>query len=110
MKIICNGYDLSDAVNKVIKAVGAKTVSPVLEGIKIETVAGGIKLTATDMELAIERTIAAEVKVEGAAVVPGRLFAEFVKKINEERVELSIFDVTAAAKASLTVCPKTNFP
>lgn len=92
MKIICNGYDLSDAVNKVIKAVGAKTVSPVLEGIKIETVAGGIKLTATDMELAIERTIAAEVKVEGAAVVPGRLFAEFVKKINEERVELSIFD------------------
>ena len=92
MKIICNGYDLSEAVNKVIKAVGAKTVSPILEGIKIETVDGGIKLTATDMELAIEKVIAAEVRAEGAVVVPGRLFAEFVKKIDAERVELSLFE------------------
>lgn len=92
MKIICNGYDLSEAVNKVIKAVGAKTVSPILEGIKIETVDSGIKLTATDMELAIEKVIAAEVRAEGAVVVPGRLFAEFVKKIDAERVELSLFE------------------
>ena len=94
MKIICNGYDLSEAVNKVIKAVGAKTVSPILEGIKIETVDGGIKLTATDMELAIEKVIAAEVRAEGAVVVPGRLFAEFVKKIDAlsrllKRIQLS---------------------
>ena len=91
MKLVCNGYDLSDAVGKVIKAVGTKTVNPVLEGIKMECSGGSLKLTATDMELAIEKTIAAEVKVEGEAVVPGRLFAEFVKKLDSERVELSIF-------------------
>ena len=92
MKIVCNGYDLSDAVGKVIKAVGAKTVNPVLEGIKMECFDGSLKLTATDMELAIEKTIPAEVKVEGNCVVPGRLFAEFVKKLDSERVELSMFD------------------
>lgn len=91
MKIVCNGYDLSDAVGKVIKAAGTKTVNPVLEGIKLECFDGAIKLTATDMELAIEKTISAEVKVEGSAVVPGRLFAEFVKKLDSERVELSVF-------------------
>ena len=53
MKIVCNGYDLSDAVGKVIKAAGTKTVNPVLEGIKLECFDGAIKLTATDMELAI---------------------------------------------------------
>ena len=91
MKIVCNGYDLSDAGGKVIKAAGTKTVNPVLEGIKLECFDGAIKLTATDMELAIEKTISAEVKVEGSAVVPGRLFAEFVKKLDSERVELSVF-------------------
>lgn len=92
MKIICNGYDLSDAVNKVFKAVGPKTVNPILEGIKIEAANDCIKLTATDLELAIEKTIPADVKVDGCCVVPGRLFSEFTKKLNAESVELSIFD------------------
>ena len=102
MKIICNGYDLSEAVNKVIKAVGAKTVSPILEGIKIETVDGGIKLTATDMELAIEKVIAAEVRAEGAVVVPGRLFAEFVKKIDAAGHEIGTHSATHSYMSRLT--------
>ncbi len=91
MKFNCNGYDLADAVNKVIKAVGAKTVNPVLEGIKIQTLEGSIKLTSTDLELAIEKTIPADITVDGIAVVPGRLFAEFVKKLNTENIEISVF-------------------
>ena len=92
MKVVCNGYELAEAVNKVIKAVGSKTVNPVLEGIKIEAKDDAIKLTATDMELAIERVIPAEVKIEGATVVPGRLFSEFVKKLNMESIEISQFE------------------
>ena len=92
MKIICNGNDLSDAVGKVLKAVGVRTTNPILEGIKLTAEAGTLTLTATDLELAIEKSISADVKIEGEAVVPGKFFGEFVKKLTKEQIELSLND------------------
>ena len=90
MKLICNGSDLSDAVGKVFKAVSTRTTNPVLEGIKLKAENGTLKLTATDLELAIEKIIVADVKIEGETVVPGRFFAEFVKKLTQEQIELTL--------------------
>lgn len=90
MKLICNGYDLSDAVGKVYKAVSVRSANPILEGIKLKAENGTLKLTATDLELAVEKLITADVKLEGETVVPGRFFAEFVKKLTQEQIELSL--------------------
>ncbi len=90
MKLICNGNDLSDAVGKVFKAASTRTTNPVLEGIKLVALNGSLTLTATDLELAIEKTIVAQVKIEGETVVPGRFFAEFVKKLTHEQIELTL--------------------
>lgn len=92
MKLICNGSDLSEAVGKVFKAVNVRTPNPILEGIKLKAEKGSLTITATDYELAIENAIVADVKVEGEAVVPGRFFSEFVKKLNREQIELSLDD------------------
>jgi len=92
MKIICNGNDLSDAVGKVLKAVGAKTANPILEGIKIKAENGSLTLIATDTELSIEKSIVADVKIEGETVVPGRFFGEFVRKLNREQITLTLND------------------
>lgn len=92
MKVICNGNDLSDAVSKVIKAVSSRNANPILEGIKLKAEQGSLTLTATDLELAIEKSIVADVKIEGETVVPGKFFSEFVKKLNKEQIELSIAD------------------
>ncbi len=92
MKLVCNGNDLADAVGKVFKAVSARTNNPILEGIKLVAQDGSLTLTATDLELAIEKVIVADVKIEGETVVPGRLFAEFVKKLTKEEIELSVAD------------------
>lgn len=90
MKLICSGYDLSDAVSKVYKAVSPRTTNPILEGIKLSATGGTLTLTATDLELAIEKSIVAQVKIEGDTVVPGRFFAEFVKKLTHEQIELTL--------------------
>lgn len=90
MKLICNGNDLSDAVGKVFKAVGSKTTNPILESIKLKAEGGALTLSATDQELYIEKSISADVKIEGEILVPGRFFAEFVKKLNREQIELSL--------------------
>ena len=89
MKIIVNGNDLSQAVMKVSKAISVKTTNPVLEGIKLSVKGDNLTLSATDMEIAIEKTIVSDTFMEGQIVVPGKLFAEFVKKLeNEEQVEM----------------------
>lgn len=92
MKVICNGNDLADAVSKVFKAVSTRTTNPVLEGILLSAENGTLTLTANDLELAIEKSIVADVKIEGKTVVPGKLFAEFVKKLTQEQIVLSVIE------------------
>ena len=90
MQIICDGLDLSDAVLKVSKAIASKTTNPILEGIKLIAEDNELTLLATDLELSIEKKIRAEVKEEGETVVPGRFFCEFVKKLTNEKIELTL--------------------
>ena len=96
MKIIVNGTELSSAVMKVSKAISVKTTNPVLEGIKLSVRGDNLTLTATDTEIAIEKTIRSDTFREGDTVVPGRLFAELVKKLeNENEVELFLIEENA---------------
>ena len=92
MKLVCNGNDLADAVGKVYKAVSNRTSNPILEGIRLTAENGSLTLLATDLELAIEKVIVADVKIDGETVVPGRFFSEFVKKLTKEEIELVVSD------------------
>ncbi|MBO5927749.1 MAG: DNA polymerase III subunit beta [Clostridia bacterium] len=92
MKVICDGLDLSDAVLKVSKALSVKSSNPVLEGIKISAKQDKLTLVATDLELTIEKSIKADVLMEGETVVVGKYFVEFAKKLEKEQVELSFLE------------------
>lgn len=89
MKVICDGLDLSDGVLKVSKALSVKSANPVLEGIKLVAKGDTLTLTATDNELTIEKSIKADVLMEGETVVVGKYFVDFTKKLEKEQVELS---------------------
>ena len=116
MKLICDGLDLSDAVLKVSKALPVKSSNPVLEGIKITAKGETLTLLASDMEITIEKTIKAEVLMEGETVVVGKYFVEFVKKLQNEQIELcKIEDGQLQIKYSdssseLQVFPAENYP
>ena len=88
MKFICQGNELSDALSKVVKALPVKRTNPILEGVKVTAVGETVTVFATDLELAIEKKINAQVLIEGEMVIPGKLFADYAKKIEEEEVEL----------------------
>lgn len=92
MKFVCNGLDLCDAILKVSKAVGIKTTNPVLEGVKITAREDTVSFFATDLELSIEKKIKSDVRIEGEAVVPGKYFADFVRKLDKEQVEITLND------------------
>lgn len=90
MKLFCQGLDLSEAIITVIKAASNKTTNPILEGIKLTAEDNTLTLVATDSELVIEKTIKADVKIEGETVVPGKFFNEYIRKLTGEQIELTL--------------------
>lgn len=90
MKIICQGLDLSEAVLKVSKALPARSVAPALEGIKLVAQGDNLIVSATDTDLTIQIIINADVLREGEALVPGKLFTEYIRKLTNEQIELAL--------------------
>ncbi len=91
MKIIVNGLDLNEAVAKVTRALPSRDVTPILECIKITAEDDFLTLYATDKDLAIEVTVEANVLTGGETLVPGKLFAEYIKNIaNESDISLEM--------------------
>lgn len=90
MKFRCDGLELSEAISVVSKAISNKTTSQILEGIKMVCENDKLVLSATDLEMSIEKTIRAEVETNGETVVPGRLFGEYIKKLTNQQLECEL--------------------
>ena len=116
MKIIVSGLELSQAVSKVSKAIGVKTTNPVLEGIKMSVKGDELVLIATDTDISIEKTIKVSTFEEGEVLVPGKLFSEFVKKLeDEEEIEISTEEnslkiLYSSSEGYIQTLPVEEFP
>ena len=98
MKFVCEGMILSDAAITVSKACAVRTVTPVLECIKIEAKNDVLTLTAYDGEISIEKKIKAEILEEGEVCVNGKFFADFMGKISF--AEVLIFRTSTCCASS----------
>ena len=79
MKFVCSGMELSEGLRRVGGALPNRTVNQVLEGVKIEALEGGVRLTASDERTTIVTTVPATVEEGGAGVAPGKLLTEVVR-------------------------------
>ncbi|MCM3762785.1 DNA polymerase III subunit beta [Alkalihalobacillus oceani] len=87
-------------VQHVAKAVSSRTTIPILTGIKIVAAEDGITLTGSDSDVSIETFIPKEdadseivtVQQPGSIVLQARFFAEIVKKLPGEDIEISVTD------------------
>ena len=115
MKAVCEGIDLSDAVLKVVKACASKTTVPVLECIKISAVNDTLTLSATDGEISIQKNIKSEIYEEGDVCVPGKYFADFIKKLEGVQITLSADNkkmdiIYADSQTDMQVLSAEEFP
>ena len=115
MKFVCDGRILSDAALTVSKACAVKTITPILECVKLHAENDGLTLTAYDGEISIEKKIVAEVLEEGELCVNGKTFADFVGKIADFEVviasdEKGISIRYADSESYMQSLPATDFP
>ncbi len=117
MKIIVNGLDLNDAISKVSKALPVRDVAPILECIKITAENDTLTLYATDKDLAIEKTIDANVVVGGGTLVPGKVFADYIRNVADSgEISLETSDdgrlviSTAGSECTITTLDIDDYP
>lgn len=97
MQFTMNAQDLLDGLNTVTRALAARPAKQILEGVLIDADEDGVTLTCSDGSLSIESSITAEVKEIGRTVLPGKLFAELVRKLPGGNVTIKVGDNHAAS-------------
>ncbi|MCR5481888.1 MAG: DNA polymerase III subunit beta [Clostridia bacterium] len=91
MKFTCTQQTLSKALNTVSKAVTNRTTIPILKGILLDaTEDGKLSLTASDMEISIEKKIDVDVIKPGKAVVQAKLFSDIIRKLSSGEVLIEL--------------------
>ena len=92
MKVICKTSVLCEAALNVQKAVMTKTSMPVLEGILMQTVDNGLKMTGYDLEIGISTVVEANVIDPGTVIINARTFCDIIRHIPYEDVILEVDD------------------
>src|SRR3954447_23804863 len=108
MKISVRRDELVQRLSVVSRAVSTRATVQILSGILLRPAGDGLELAATDMELSLRTTLAAQVEGDGAIVVPGRRLVDLAKLLPADEVEIehrreeSVVHVTAGS-ASYTL-------
>ena len=79
--------NFQQALNQVNRVVGARTTLPVLSNVLIDAEKGKIKLSATDLEIAVTAQTSGKIEEEGKLTIPARLLADFVLNNNDDSIE-----------------------
>src|SRR3989442_13356438 len=88
MWVSCPQTALLKAVQLVGRAISTRTTMPILGYVLMETKKDGIKLTATDLELAMQVERAAEVKQAGQVTLPARILSKIVVNLPAATAEI----------------------
>ena len=98
MRIVCGKSALVESINIVSKAVGSKATQPILECCLLTADStNGFKLTANDMELAIEsKGIESDILEDGSIALDSKVFFDIVRRLPGSDVEIYTDDKNLA--------------
>jgi DNA polymerase III subunit beta len=106
MKLTITREQLQEGLVAVAASVPAKTTLPILSNILLEaSTRDGIRLSGTDLDIAVSTTLAASVDQEGAITLPARKLVEIVRELPSAPIRL-----TASGEQRVTIeCGRSRF-
>src|SRR5438128_2686635 len=72
MKFTITREQLQEGLGGVAAAIPAKTTLPVLANVLVEVTKQGLRLSGTDLDIAVTTTVPDEVDAEGAVTLPAK--------------------------------------
>jgi len=105
MKVSCLQENLARGLNIAGRAVSSRMSLPILGNVLIATDGGRLRLSATNLEIAITCWVGAKVEEEGAIAVPARTFSDFVSTLPSAPMDL---EVDASSQTLHIQCGRTR--
>ena len=90
MKISCLQENLSRGLAVVGRAVATRATLPVTQNVLLSVDQSMLKLSATNLEIAMTTWVGAMIEEEGSITVPARLLTEFVNSLPNDKIELQL--------------------
>src|SRR2546428_2396053 len=81
MKFTITREQLQEGLMAVAAAIPAKTTLPVLANVLVEAAKPGLRLSGTDLDIAVSTTVPAEVDVEGAVTLPAKKLVDLAREL-----------------------------
>jgi DNA polymerase III subunit beta len=117
LRITVGKDELAQALGVVSRALSTRTSVQILSGILLEARGDELRLAATDMELSLRATVAAQIEGDGAIVLPGKTLVDIARLLPgdevtiEHRAAESVVHVTAgSASYTLNTYNAEDFP
>jgi DNA polymerase-3 subunit beta len=119
MKVTIERGAFLKALNHVQSVVERRNTIPILSNVLIDAAKGRLKLTATDLDMEIVETLAADVLRNGAATAPAHMLYDIVRKLPEgAQVQAELLTAEGGRLAvsagsirfELACLPKEDFP
>ncbi len=105
MKFTITREQFQEGLQAVAGSVPTKTTLPVLSNILLEATHDGVRLSGTDLDIAVSTTVPASVDQEGSITVPARKLAEIVRELPNASIR-----ITASGEQRITIeCGRSKF-
>ena len=105
MKFTITREQFQEGLQAVAGSVPTKTTLPVLSNILVEATHDGVRLSGTDLDIAVSTTVPASVDQEGSITVPARKLAEIVRELPNASIR-----ITASGEQRVTIeCGRSKF-
>src|SRR5512133_3343855 len=88
MRFTISREKLQEGLSAVAASIPAKTTLPVLANILVETTDKGIRLSGTDLDIAVSTEVAADVEAQGAITIPAKKLAEIARELPPSPVKI----------------------
>lgn len=115
MHFACTQENLAQGLTMVGHVAGKNVNLPVLGNVLLKTEAGSLKLSTTNLEMAVNCNVRGKVEAEGEYSVPAKLFLDYVSLLPSGKVELVLKEEGLEIKSGeqetvLKGVPASEFP
>ena len=105
MRFTISREKLQEGLATVAASIPSKTTLPVLANILVETTEKGIRLSGTDLDIAVSTEVVADVETTGAITIPAKKLTEIARELPPSPVKIA-----AAGEQRITLdCGRSHF-
>jgi len=98
MRFTITREKLQEGLAAVAASIPSKTTLPVLANILVETTDRGIRLSGTDLDIAVSTEVNADVEAHGAVTIPARKLSDIARELLPSPVKIA-----AAGEQRITI-------